>query len=241
MFNRTQQSVGIWSILPCPSLVEVIASAGLDFIILDMEHGTYDIAAVEQCVRAAELHGCLPFVRVPGADLYKIQGVLDVGCKGVFAPQIQTAEQAELFVRMLRYGPAGVRGLNPFTRAGGFGKHKPVDDCLAGVLLENTSLYDQLDDVLKIEALDAVYLGVYDMSVSLGHPGEIHHADVESFVEDAAKRIRKAGKTVGAMVKSRQEYEKLALYGVNMFVYSVDTSVIHRAILAAVNDCTPQR
>ena len=110
--------VGTWSVIPSSWVAEVLAVAGLDFIIVDMEHGPsgFDVAA--EMVRAAQLHGCAPLVRVPSLDESAILRALDLGPAGVVIPQVQSSEDVRRVIEYSKYPPIGQRGHSPFTRSG---------------------------------------------------------------------------------------------------------------------------
>ncbi len=227
--------VGIWSLVPSPTLAEIIGQAGMDFQILDCEHGFYDLPALESSIRASEAAGCAPLVRLADPRQSGIQSALDLGAAGLLMPQLSSASAADEFLRGLKFGPAGTRGLNPFTRAGGYGQKQMPDDApLSGVLLENRALYGQLDALLALPDLDFVYLGVYDMSVSLEVPGDVDHPEVAAFVADATARTRAAGKSVAVMAKTEAEVVRSVEMGANMIVYAVDTFVFSRALHEAI-------
>src|SRR6266702_3037352 len=99
--------LGIWSLISSPMVSELVGASGLDFQILDMEHGVFDIPAIEASVRASEAAGCSPLVRVPGLHPTTIQNVLDTGAHGVVVPQVQGHDTALEAVRATRYAPAG--------------------------------------------------------------------------------------------------------------------------------------
>ena len=232
--------IGIWSLIPSPILAEVIGQAGMDFQILDREHGVYDLPALENSIRSCEAAGCAPLVRMAGPQAADIQLTLDIGAHGILVPQLTSASAATEFLRALRFGPAGTRGLNPFTRAGRYGAAAiPEGQPLSGVLIENTALYAQIDDLLALPDLDFVYLGVYDMSVSLGVPGQTDHPSVSAFVADATAKVRTANKSVGVMAKTEIEMRRFVDMGANMIVYAVDTFVISRAMSQAVQFLRP--
>jgi 4-hydroxy-2-oxoheptanedioate aldolase len=233
---------GIWSIIPSPILSEVIGHAGMDFQILDGEHGLFtDLQALDNAIRASESAGCAPIVRSPGLDQYFVQSALDLGAHGIVIPQVAGYAQAETAAKLTKYGPAGVRGFNPFTRAGGYGfvprgETSRQDDefVFSGVNIENLSAYRELDRIVAIPGLDMLYLGIYDMSIALGCAGDTNHPKVNEFVEVAARKIRDAGKVVGLLVKNEAEIRKYLGLGANLMVWWVDTFVIHRAFSEAV-------
>ncbi len=234
---------GTWSIVHSPIVSEIIASAGLDFQILDMEHGTFDIGSLESSIRACESNQCSPIVRVPEVNSTTVQKCLDLGAHGMIFPQVKSAATARDAAATLLYGPQGVRGFNPFTRAGNYGgmitdKTPKLKNgfALTSLIIENQGAYQELDQILAIESLDMVYLGVYDMSVALGCPGNFSDPALVKFVADALPRIRRAGKAAGVMVKSQAEMRKYLDLGANFFLYAVDSYVIRQAFEKAVTE-----
>jgi 4-hydroxy-2-oxoheptanedioate aldolase len=233
--------LGIWSIIPSPIVVEILACAGLDFQILDMEHGVFDRGSLDNCIRAAESAGCSPLVRVPGFDPFAVQTVLDLGAHGVVFPQLGDARAVETAVRSSKYAPRGTRGYNPFTRVAQYDPPPSLSDGklnnsfgLSAVILETEGAYRELDAVLAMPDLDLLYLGVYDMSLVLGCQGNVGHPRVQDFVRHAAREGRKAGKAVGLLVKSRAEVDSALDLGANVLVWAVDSFLIRNAGSAAV-------
>lgn len=233
--NAGQAALGSWCIVASPTMVEVAARAGLHFVLLDMEHGVYDLPALEACIRAAEGAGSSPLVRVPSIDRDLIQSCLDLGAHGVVVPQITGVADARAVLAATTYPPAGTRGFNPFTRAAGYGSGSRAGGfALNGVLVENRAAYAELDEILALPGIDIVYLGVYDMSVELGHPGDVSAPAVQEFLEDAVRRIRAAGRHAGAMSRDAAGLEPLLALGVTVLVHGVDTDVYRSAVARAV-------
>jgi len=230
--------LGIWCIVTSPMLLETVAAAGMDFLILDAEHGGFDFATLETGILACERGGASPLVRSPGPDAVFIQRALDLGADGILVPQIADAATAATAVAQIHFPPRGTRGSHPFTRAGRFGIPGPGKLVpgypLASVLVENTRSYDELDRILALPDLDMVYLGIYDYSVAIGVPGKVDDPRVDAFVADCTRRARAAGKHVGAIVKDGDGMAKLLALGVDMLVYMCDTWVVQTAIGEAV-------
>lgn len=197
--------VGIWSIIPNEVVTEILASTGLDFIILDMEHGSFNPFIISKSVQAVSAYECSPLVRIPEIDHTIIQRVLDIGSHGIVCPQIRTVSDAELLVEYSLFPPKGRRGYNPFTKAGDYSGNSDsayMDSSfpLIVVIIENLVAYSNLDCILKVEGIDVFYLGIYDMSCNFGVRGELTHPLVQEFVNDATNKIKAAGKTVGYMI-----------------------------------------
>jgi 4-hydroxy-2-oxoheptanedioate aldolase len=240
--DQGQSVIGIWSIIPSPIIAEIVGIAGLDFQILDMEHGVYDLPTIENSVRASEAVGCSALVRVAGSNLFSIQSCLDIGVSGIIVPQISNYESALTSVKYMKYYPAGSRGFNPFTRGGNYGiasveNSKLNNDYgLASIIIENIEAYNQLDQILTIPDLDMVYLGVYDMSVALGCKGDMNNPSLNEFVRTSVYKIQQMGKVAGLMVKSKDEIEMYLEMGARFLVYGVDTFVIQSKMIDIVDE-----
>jgi 2-keto-3-deoxy-L-rhamnonate aldolase RhmA len=202
---KGESVVGIWSIIPSAMVCEIVASSGLDFMILDMEHGSFDLGTLTEAIRSIVDYKCSPLVRVPFIEQTLIQRVLDAGAHGIIAPQVKSADDARKLVECCHFSPDGIRGFNPYTRAGNFiadNKSLYLDDDfpLLTIIVENLDAYSNLSDILRVEGVDVFYLGIYDMSCAFNVRGELSHPKVERFVEDASRQIVDAGKTVGKMI-----------------------------------------
>jgi 4-hydroxy-2-oxoheptanedioate aldolase len=232
--------IGLWSIIPSPVLMEIFGSGGLDFVILDMEHGVYNVQSVDDCIRSCS-SSIAPLVRVPGADASAIQWALDLGSSGVVIPQISGFIDALNAVGMTKFSPEGTRGYNPFTRAGNYsaatssemGKLNNAYG-LTTVIVENEKSLSVLQEICSIPSLDVIYIGVFDLAVSLGLKGNVRHPAILDIVDDAIKVILGAGKTVGLMCRDAKEVKAAKERGVNFIVYGVDTQLVMDSVLSAV-------
>ena len=164
-----------------PAFVESAGHAGYDFVLLDMEHGTTTFETLPHLIRAANVAGVCPVVRVPrGSDIW-IDQALDVGAGGVMIPQIDTAEQARAAVSAAKFSPAGTRGTCRFVRSAGFGAvpgneyFSKAQDTAVILQAEGKKAVENLDEILDVPGIDVVFVGPYDLSSSLGHVGEIDH------------------------------------------------------------------
>ncbi|MEI6986918.1 MAG: aldolase/citrate lyase family protein [Rhodospirillaceae bacterium] len=236
-----QPVLGMWSIISSATIAEIGILAGLDFIIFDLEHGTFDLTALEAAIRACESAGGVPLVRVPDLQPSIFQSVLDLGAHGVIVPQIRSVADAERAVRYAKYPPLGCRGYNPFTRAALYANPPNNQEGklrnsfgLVGVIIENIEAYADLAGIATITDIDVIYLGIYDMSMALGCHGNTKHPDVLSFVQDAARTIKNAGKTIGMMVRNHNEMAAARDLGADFLVYGVDSNLFYQAISAPV-------
>jgi 4-hydroxy-2-oxoheptanedioate aldolase len=237
-----QSVLGIWSIIPSPMVVEILSLSGLDFMILDMEHGVFDLGSLEACVRSVELAGAAPLVRLPGMNSSAAQWALDLGAHGIVVPQVRDAQDAAAVVRMAKYAPMGQRGYNPFTRAANYSN--PADNSfgklnnefsLTCVIVESESALLDLDAICATPSIDVVYMGIYDLAVALGANGDTRDPRIVAVVERSIAHILASGKTAGMMVRNSEDVARALSLGANFLVYGVDTFLIHEAAVKAVN------
>lgn len=233
--------LGVWSVVPSPAVCEILAHSGLDFVILDMEHGPYTVETIAQCMSAISAHHISPLVRLSGRNLEAAQVVLDSGAHGLVLPQIQNAAEALWVTQACQYPPNGIRGFNPFTKAGRFGHPtdrfpslQTNDFSVSCVIVETREAYADLDAILAIPELDVVYLGVYDMSVALGVAGQVNSPAIQDFLQKSIQKIRAAKKHAGVLVKSPEEMQRYLNMGANFLVYCVDSWVIFQAFSSAM-------
>ncbi|CAM8659804.1 HpcH 2,4-dihydroxyhept-2-ene-1,7-dioic acid aldolase [Comamonadaceae bacterium] len=236
-----QPVLGIWSIIPSPMVVEILSLSGFDFAILDMEHGAFDLGSLDACVRAVEVAGKVPLVRIPGMNPSAAQWALDLGAHGVVVPQVRDAQDAAEVIGMVKYAPLGQRGYNPFTRAANYAN--PANNrsgklnnefSLTCVIVESESALADLDAICATPSVDVIYVGVYDLAVALGASGDTRHPSIVEVVERSISRIRAAGKAAGMMVRNSADMARALSLGANFLVYGVDSFLIREAAASAV-------
>jgi 4-hydroxy-2-oxoheptanedioate aldolase len=198
---------GCFTRYPNAALVEVLGYCGWDFIVFDGEHGAIEPADCEQMVRAAELQGVTPIVRVPVNQQHVILRFLDTGAQGLHVPMVQTAADAEAVVQSVKYQPRGSRGLAAI-RAADYAQKIPFgeyvtqanQETLVSVHIETESSVDRLPEILKVDGLDVIFIGPTDLSNSLGHPGEIQQPKVQATLQRCVEMLQGAGPALGIMV-----------------------------------------
>jgi 4-hydroxy-2-oxoheptanedioate aldolase len=183
-------------------LVELLGWMGFDGIFIDCEHGPAGWEEVENMVRAAELVDATPIVRVQSNDPSTITRALDRGAGGVQVPHINTRAQAEAAVRAAKFAPLGHRGYAGGRSAlgvkGNFTNHAN-EETMVVAMLEEVEALKNLDDILKVEHIDAFFIAPGDLSQSMGYPGHLDHPDVQAAVHDAVRRTRDAGRAPGVL------------------------------------------
>ncbi len=196
--------IGLWSSLASHYSVEVIAGAGFHWLLLDTEHSPNDLESLLCQLQAAAPYDTTPIVRVPWNDMVTIKRVLDIGAQSLLIPYVSSAQEAKDAVAYTRYPPAGMRGVAGTTRASRFGRVKDYakraheELCLL-VQVETQGALDNIEAIAAIEGVDGIFIGPADLHASLGYTGETAHPKVKPLIDDAIRRIRKAGKAPGIL------------------------------------------
>jgi len=205
--NNGETVYGAFFRTPDTSLIELQGYLGWDFLVLDGEHGTLQPRDVEDQCRACELHGVTPIARATTNEQSVILRFMDTGAQGTLIPFINTAADAERAVQSIKYQPRGQRGLAGI-RAADFGRTEPLDDyvkkanaeTLVVAQIETTEGLDNLNEIVKVNDVDVIFIGPNDLANSLGHPGDIPHPDVQSAMDKIAEAALGAGKVLGLMI-----------------------------------------
>lgn len=173
-------SVGTWLQLAHPSIAEMMAAAGFEWITVDLEHSAITIREAEEMIRIISLSGVVPLVRVSSNDFVQIKRVMDAGAGGIIIPMVNTREDAELAVRSVHYPPTGTRGVG-LGRAQGYGPgfqeyRKWLDkESIIIVQIEHIEGVRNLDAILSVPGVAGFIVGPYDLTGSLGVPGDFEH------------------------------------------------------------------
>jgi len=225
--------IGLWSSLSSNYSVEVIAGAGYDWILLDMEHSPNDLESLLAQLQAAAPYATHPVVRVPWNDMVTVKRVLDVGAQSLLVPYVQDAQEAKAAVANTRYPPAGVRGVAGTTRATRFGRIKDYakrahEEICVLVQVETKGALDQLEAICAVDGVDGVFIGPADLHASMGHPGETANPAVLPLIEDAMRRIRKAGKAAGYLSPVEADAKRMLGAGAQFVAVGADVGLLAR-------------
>lgn len=203
--KANQPQIGIWSSLSNHLAVEVLADAGFDWVLLDTEHSPNELPMVLQQLQALKEGTATPIVRPAWNDMVLVKRYLDLGVQTLLLPYVQNAEEAAAAVRHTRYPPEGVRGVSGGSRASRFGRYKDYfkrvhDETCLLVQVETQAAMKEIEKICAVDGVDGVFIGPNDLAADMGHLGNWQHPDVWKVMEDAARRIRKAGKAPGILV-----------------------------------------
>lgn len=224
-----------------PAFVEAAGYAGFDFAILDTEHGPVNIENMQNNVRAATIAGMLPVVRVQDKSETSIGKALDIGALGVQIPQIQNAVQAKEVIQRARFYPEGERGLCRYVRAANYSALdrkeylKKANEILVILQLEGVEALENIDAILKVSGIDILFIGPYDLSQSLGVPGETSNPLVIEKMQYIVDKARQKNIVVGTFVDEPEDVQKWIEAGVQYISYSVDVGIFVDACKAIVD------
>ncbi len=225
--------IGLWSSLSSNYTVEVIAGAGFDWLLLDQEHSPNDLESVLSQLQAAAAYKSHPVVRVPWNDMVTIKRMLDAGAQSLLIPYVCTAEEAKAAVAYTRYPPAGVRGVAGTTRATHFGRVKDYgkrahEEICVLVQVETEEAMKNIEAICAVDGVDGVFIGPADLHASMGYIGETSNPKVLPLIEDAMRRIRKAGKAAGYLTPLEADARRMIAAGTNFCAVGADVGILAR-------------
>ncbi len=224
-----QLTIGSWLSLPTPMVAEIMSQAGFPWLVIDLEHSVIDLETMQSMFLAIENHRSIPLVRLSGHDPAQAKRALDAGAYGVIVPMVNTSEEAEYMVRSVKYPPFGTRGVG-LARAQGYGME--FDDYISaynenGVVIcqiEHKEAVDNIDRILSVEGVDGIIVGPYDLSGSMGVPGELSHPlvlEAEAKILESASRHNISAGIHVVQPEPKQLQEKID-NGFSLIVYGVD-------------------
>jgi 4-hydroxy-2-oxoheptanedioate aldolase len=225
--------IGLWSTLSSSYTVEAVAGAGFDWLLLDSEHSPVDIENLLTQLQAAAPYASHPIVRIPWNDMVNTKRVLDIGAQSLLIPYVQTAEEARSAVASTRYPPAGVRGVAGTTRATRFGRVREYakrahEEICVLVQVETQSALGSIEAICAVDGVDGVFIGPADLHASMGHAGETANAKVKPLIDDAIRRIRKAGKAPGILTPNEADARHWLECGALFVAVGSDAGILAR-------------
>jgi 2-keto-3-deoxy-L-rhamnonate aldolase RhmA len=237
---RGETTVGLWVALESPAVTEIAVTLGLDWIVIDTEHGFLDYHDVVAHIRATRNTSTTPLVRIPEISIGTIKRVLDLGAHGIIVPQVNSAEEVASAVRYAKYPPQGVRGVGG-DRATLWGLGLQSQTAIADretmviPLIETVAAHRELSAILDVPGVDALYLGPADYSASSGHLGQWEGpgtADAMLAIKDAAAA---RGLGSGIMATSIEDSRIRRDQGFRMIGLGSDTGLLIRALRGAID------
>ena len=230
-------SIGSWLQIPHTSVAEILGQSGYDWIVVDMEHGSIGVNQLPDLFRAIELGNTLPLARLAKADATHCKQALDAGAGGIVAPMIEDAEHLRFVKEASCWPPIGKRGVG-YSRANLFGKNFNAykDEAQSPLLIaqiEDINAVNNLEEILQVDGLDAIIVGPYDLSASMGITGKFEDKEFSGVMHNIIKLCAKYNVPCGDhIVQPNVKLLDERIYqGYNFIAYSTDACFIYNSCI----------
>ena len=182
--KNNQLTLGSWITIGHPSIVDIMASAGFEWLVVDMEHTSIDLATAHNLIATIQANGMKALVRVSKNEEVIIKRILDMGADGIVVPMVKSKEDALKAIDYAKYPPVGKRGVGLFRAQKygiGFDEYKKwvKEELVIIAQIEHYEAVENIEEIITIDGIDGVIIGPYDLSGSLGYPGEYEREDVK--------------------------------------------------------------
>ena len=220
-----------------PGIAMMCEAAGLDFVLIDMEHGPFEIPQVARMIAAFKATEISPLVRIPASEYHFVSRVMDAGAHGIMAPNVRSPEQARLLNSSMRYAPEGNRGLglgsahNDYVRPDSVAYMAEANR--RNVLIcqiESVTALECLDEIAAVPGVDCLWVGQMDLTQSMGIVGQFRHPDFLAALEKVAETASATGKFAGIQPGSPEQAREWMEIGYNVVSYSTDLGVYGEAL-----------
>ena len=237
-----EKVIGTWAVIPSISTIDILCSAGLDFVIIDSEHGPIDPKLAQEMIMACESRKVSPIVRTGGLNSAEILKFLDVGAHGIQMPNINNVNDIIKFIEYSKYPPEGDRGFSPFTRSGNYIPDDILNytinqnnEIILGINIEGNESINNIDKMFQFKSVDLYFIGLYDLSKSLGVPGDVKNKKVLIELEKLIKKIKSNGKFAGTIVTDNKDIKYFLDLGIDFLLNHVDAALLKKTYSSSVD------
>lgn len=223
---------GLWLGLPDASCAEIVAGAGFDWLLIDAEHAPFELDTIMRHLQAIAPYDVSAIVRPEEGRTALLKRILDIGAQTLLIPMCDTAKQAKELVQAVKYPPQGIRGLgSSLARAANWNRipeylHNANDEICLIVQVETVTAMQNLDEIVNVDGVDAVFIGPSDLSASMGYVGNPDHPDVVAAIERGLATINAAGKAGGLLCINPEKAQHYAEKGAKFVGVGVDTLLL---------------
>lgn len=237
-----ESQYGYWLGLCNPISAELCAHTGYDWLLIDGEHAPNNIPSILAQLQAIQASPSDAVVRLVSDDSVLIKQHLDIGAQSLLIPMVETADQAQNIALAVQYPPAGIRGVGTaLARAAHWnmidGYFNDVDDELCLIIqIESLKGLENLDEILAVERIDAVFIGPADLAATMGYLGNPGHPEVFSAIEGAVSKIKAAGKIPGSLAVNKDVAKTYESLGVQFIALGIDTLSLANGAKKILND-----
>jgi 4-hydroxy-2-oxoheptanedioate aldolase len=230
-----EKLLGAWTTTDSPDNAEVMAQTGLDFLLMDHEHGQATLPAAIAQLRAIKATNCAGLMRVPSNDAIYIKRVLDAGIQGIMVPQVNTPEEAQAAVAACRYPPLGMRGAAGGTRATSYGADmgyygRVADELLVIVQIETREAVENAAAIAAIDGVDVVFVGPRDLSANIGKLNKFEDPELRALIARIEEATLKSGKALGTVAPTGTLVKQLFDRGYSFLVAGSDVTHLRAGI-----------
>lgn len=239
-----------WLQAASPITAEIMAKAGFDILMVDMEHGPGEIMDLIAQLQAVSRYDVVPFVRAPWNDFVTIKRILDAGVGGVLVPYVNSAGEAAKAVSACKYPLEGVRGIAPSPRAGGYGMNQQNyldyanEELDVLVAVETKTAVDNIEEIVRTNGLDGIFIGPMDLATSFGHFCNPQDEEVQEAIRRVEQVVLNSDKFLATVAGSFEQARTLYEKGYSMVVMMSDTTTLGKIALEQVDrfrEAYPQR
>ncbi|KAG5984939.1 hypothetical protein E4U55_002521 [Claviceps digitariae] len=244
-FQQGRQSMGMWQMLPGANVSRVLARSGVDWVMVDCEHGNIDDGAMHEAVPAIAALGVSPLVRLPDLQPWMVKRALDAGAHGILVPLLRSAEQARELVRAAKFPPRGNRGFGSpiapqcFNPVPSFTDYlqQANDALLTMVQIETQEALDQVEEIAAVEGIDVLFIGPFDLGNNIGHPviNGVMAPELKAAIVKIQAVCRQTGKKCGMYATSGEQAKLYAEQGFDMISVSTDYTALEYFMTQQLN------
>jgi len=233
-------TIGSWITIASPIIAEIISKSNFDWVAIDLEHSSINISEAENLIRVIELSNNIPLVRVTSNNSDLIKRVMDSGAHGIIVPMINNADDAKKAVSYTKYPSEGSRSFG-LARAQFYGNYfkkyvsSSKNSLVVIVQVESIESVNNLEAILKVKGVDGVMIGPYDLSGSMGIPGDFNNKRFKNIIDKINSKCKKLKKVCGIHVvePDEKELKKRVEEGYKFIAYSLDSVILSREVLRA--------
>jgi len=236
-----QPCFGAWMLSTSADMAEILGYAGMDFLLLDHEHGQGSIDDAIGQLRAIKGSDCVGVLRVPANDHIYIKRALDAGVGGIMVPNVKNAAEARHVVDSCRYAPIGIRGAFGGMRAMNYGFNpgyyeESFENLVVVVQVENARAIDAIPEIAAVEGIDVIFIGPRDLSATLGKLNQFDDPLVRGQIDRAAEAILASGKLLGSTAASGKAAKEMAARGYRFIIPGSDVTLLGLAARSTLAD-----
>jgi len=225
-----------------PEIARILASSGFDFAFIDTEHAAFDNETVADIIRAGRAVGLVCMVRVPDAEYHLIARALDIGAEGLLVPRVESKQQVQSIVNWAKYPPIGIRGFGVRGIVSDYRKasvkewiQELNENTIIVIQIEKKRAIESIDDLVSVDGVDAALIGPYDLSISLGVPGEFDSPLLNEAIQKVVDACKKHGVASGTHVRDMDSLLFWRDHGMRLLTYSSDVGLIMSSASDAIS------